>query len=839
MYRFLIHIADVRPSEARQALGFFCYFFLLTLSIYILKPVKENFLIGITPAWWPYADFITAGLIGFVVACNDRYAKRLSMRSYISRITVFFAVSLLFLWAVFEAGIHGGAGIGHTLVRRIWPIPVFVLSFWTDIFIVTSLTHFWFAVNDLFSLHQAKRIVSFFVMGGLLGGITGSLLTARLVQAMGPVNLLLVCPPLFLCRLAVIRSLYYGHEKSARAVESHPARPGYGNVFEILQADRYLQLLAGLFASGIVLACLIQYQFKIVIKAAIPNDGARTSFLGSFFLAILLLSALFHMLTTGQVLKRFGIRLGLLLAPAVLLLLTLSVFVVPASGLILWACLLRGCEKTFDCTLNQSVRELLYMPIPASIKYRAKIFIDMFLNKLSVGLGAILFWILSRAGSYEHKTPEDQVQQISIVAGAVAIVSIALVWNIYKEYMGALKRDLSIKWQDAHRVLADRIDLDAARLVADTLQSREKSSTLYAMNLFQLIRKEKLSPDMLACLSHKEEELRLDSMDSLFDVPVHSRLREIEETLADANIVAEVQKIVALESYESIMESRLETLVRNADASEVERMEAARLIGILRMTPGVRQCLDRLLRDASPNVLLYALDSAAVHHCRECVPAILRLLGEPAVMPAAQDALASYGSGIEEILRIHLRDPGEKWGVRIAIPEILARIETQTAVDILTEELVQGPEEMKQSIIDALYTMHSRKPAIPINRDRILAAVFSRIARSYEAYLADYDRTLSGERPVPDPAQKAEADIGMGQIFDLLTLIYPREDIVRAYQNMQQGTRRSFDSSLELLDNVLQRDLKLFLFPLLEDLPPEYKAQRLRRVRRTLDRRLY
>ncbi len=82
-------------------------------------------------------------------------------------------------------------------------------------------------------------------MGGLLGGITGSLLTARLVQAMGPVNLLLVGPPLFLCSLAVIRSLYYGHEKSARAVESHPASPGFGNVFEILQADRYLQLLAG------------------------------------------------------------------------------------------------------------------------------------------------------------------------------------------------------------------------------------------------------------------------------------------------------------------------------------------------------------------------------------------------------------------------------------------------------------------------------------------------------------------------------------------------------------------------------------------------------------------
>ena len=76
------------------------------------------------------------------------------------------------------------------------------------------------------------------------------------------------------------------------------------------------------------------------------------------------------------------------------------------------------------------------------------------------------------------------------------------------------------------------------------------------------------------------------------------------------------------------------------------------------------------------------------------------------------------------------------------------------------------------------------------------------------------------------------------QIFDLLTLIYPSEDIIRAYQNIQQGTQKSFDSSLELLDNVLDRDLKLFLFPIIEDLPPEYKARRLRRLRGSLNRYL-
>ena len=123
-------------------------------------------------------------------------------------------------------------------------------------------------------------------------------------------------------------------------------------------------------------------------------------FLASFFFAILLISIIFHLFSTGQILKNFGIRLGLLIAPSVLCLGTLAVFLFPATGLILWACFIRGSDKTFDNTVSQSVRELLYMPIHPSIKYEAKIFIDMFVNKLAVGFGAALVFILYRVPSF-------------------------------------------------------------------------------------------------------------------------------------------------------------------------------------------------------------------------------------------------------------------------------------------------------------------------------------------------------------------------------------------------------------------------------------------------------
>ncbi len=65
-----------------------------------------------------------------------------------------------------------------------------------------------------------------------------------------------------------------------------------------------------------------------------------------------------------------------------------------------------------------------------------------------------------------------------------------------------------------------------------------------------------------------------------------------------------------------------------------------------------------------------------------------------------------------------------------------------------------------------------------------------------------------------------------------MTLLYPSEDIVKAYQNILQGTRKSVDYSLSLLDDLLDRELKAVLFPLIEDLPPEERTLRMRKAMR-------
>ena len=837
LYKLLRRFCDIRPTETRMALCLFSYFFLIALSFYITKPVKENFLIGVAPGWWPYADLITAGLIGCVVALDARLLKRLSRRNYFFCLSVLFALCLPVFGFIFDIQVHGSAfGVNAPApllnsVRKSWPAPVIVFSLWSDIFIAMSVTHFWVAVNDTLHLFQAKRLIGFLVTGGLLGGIAGSLLTSVLVGSIGPSKLLLLCPAVLILTLPIIESIYSersGHRISLESTRGggHP-QASYWQGIRALGESRYVRVLAGVLASGMVAGSLINYQFKIVVRKEIPGDIQRTAFLSSFFLVILILSAVFHMTATGRILNKFGIRAGLLVAPSLLLVALLSVFALPAAGLMAWACMIRGSDKTFDSTISQSVRELLYIPIPGHIKYEAKIFIDMFVNKFSVGLGAVLFLVLYKASSFQLKSTATQIRELGIVVFLFTALWIVLVWIIYSEYLNAVKRDLSRKWEDAETIVARHVDLDATRLILDTLQSRDKSPTLYAMNLFQLFQKQKLSPELIRALSHKEDELKARSMDSLVDVGGEVLYHGIEEAIAEADVGTMVQEVMELDSYESIMGRRFIDFARNRTASEVERMEMARLISLMPATPEVLRCLEFLLRDESPDVLHYALSGAAVHLRKELVPLIISLLGNTACRQMAEEALAAYGPGIEAMLKKHLQNRGEHLKVRSSIPKVLASFGDQKSADILIAELARGEADMEQELVEALYRIHSNNPGIHFREKKVIPSVLLLIRRSYSSFLLS-----------PGGSQASISDIRIKRIFDLLALIYPSEDIVKAYQNLLKGTRTSVDYSLELLDNILDWDIKVFLFPILQDLPPDEREERLTKLAESLDKRV-
>ena len=137
--------------------------------------------------------------------------------------------------------------------------------------------------------------------------------------------------------------------------------------------------------------------------------------------------------------------------------------------------------------------------------------------------------------------------------------------------------------------------------------------------------------------------------------------------------------------------------------------------------------------------------------------------------------------------------------------------------------------------IEALFRIRTKHPETAFEESEIRPAIMDLIRKACSLVLAVEQARSRPSRP------PLAGDLGgllsktVKQIFELLSLVYPHEDIVRAYQNYQGGRKKSVDFALELLETILKKDMKDVLLPLLEEHPADEKARIARRVLKALE----
>jgi AAA family ATP:ADP antiporter len=349
-FKILKKLFDVRPEESVSALLMFFYFFLITAAGYIILTVKISLLLfRLSADKLPYAYLLTAVLIGFVVSLNSRLMQAMKRERYVTITILFFMVNLVLFWILLKAG---------------WKWLPLLFWFWEDIFLGTSVTQFWILVNDFYNPRQTKRLVGFLVSGGLLGGVVGSLISSLLANIVGTENLLLVCPGFLIGSLIIVKVVHKVVSRTKSLEPSPPkkkqrAKAGFAESLRMVKSSRHLLLLVAIVSLGIIVATMVDFQFNTVVEKTFPEKDAKTAFLGTFFTLLLIVSYLLHVFTTNRILRSFGLRTALLIAPFFLFLGSALIFVLPLTAHIIWAVYLKGADKSFAHSLNQSVRELL------------------------------------------------------------------------------------------------------------------------------------------------------------------------------------------------------------------------------------------------------------------------------------------------------------------------------------------------------------------------------------------------------------------------------------------------------------------------------------------------
>ena len=226
--------------------------------------------------------------------------------------------------------------------------------------------------------------------------------------------------------------------------------------------------------------------------------------------------------------------------------------------------------------------------------------------------------------------------------------------------------------------------------------------------------------------------------------------------------------------------------------AEAARSEIALVLGEMN-DPDCDGLLLQLSSDSSPVVVRASLEGAARTGRRLFLPLIIPRLSDERLTLFAQRALLAYGDRVIGTLRDYMDDPEEPEGVRRAVPGCLAAIGTQKAAEMLLLLLKDHQKTWGNAVVEALSEVQDRGDGLVFDAALVVAAV----RREIEADQQRDQRWL-------------------WRITELLALIYPPEDIRRAYAGLISHERTLEANALELLDNLLRAEHKQGLLPLLE-----------------------
>lgn len=384
--RFLGLFAQVRGGEGANALLLALNVFLLLTAYYLIKPVREALILAGGGA--EVKSYAAAGQGLLLLGAVPLYAwlaGRLPRRQLITGVTLFFAACLVLF---------------YLLARLEVPLGV-AFYLWVGIFNLMVIAQFWSLANDLYTLEEGKRLFPIVAFGASAGAVLGSYLAQLLIGPLGVYQLMLVAGGLLGLSLGLTLSV---EARIAAAAPPRPANtaPGRTGAFAQVFGNRYLLLIALLMLVLNWVNTTGEYLLGRLVSAEAAAAVARGEalsekefigrFYAQFFMGVNLAGLLLQLFAVSRIIDRFGLRLGLLCLPAIALVGYGLLAALPLLAVVRWA---KSAENAVDYSLQNTVRQALFLPTTREEKYQAKQAID----SLFVRAGDLLSAALVYAGA--------------------------------------------------------------------------------------------------------------------------------------------------------------------------------------------------------------------------------------------------------------------------------------------------------------------------------------------------------------------------------------------------------------------------------------------------------
>lgn len=823
--------AGVRREELSRFIPLTLAYGLVIGSLFVLKPARNAlFLDQLGVGQLPYVLILVALVGGLAAVAFSRFAAELRLDRLIL-ITFIILTGCLLVFRV--------------LLAQGWAWTYYLFYVWVNLYGLMATSLMWLMANAVFDARAGRRLFGLIGTAGIVGATAGGAFTSAIVTRLGTENLLVVCAGI----LVVVLALLYPLRTQGGTPESGRRQGDSTGLVESLRRTELLRLLGGMAAMVAVVAAIIDVQFNSIVDQIYPGMDAKTAFFGRFFAYLNVFAVLFQALVTPRILRSLGVIPALLFLPVSMALGSVAVLFVPGVAA---AIAVKVGDQAFRHSIQRSASELLYLPIPPEIKKRTKVVLDTTVDNLATGLGALL--VLAALTLFGLTYP-----QLSYISLTLVILWLAMVIRGRRSYVEAFRQAIERRVIDPSEYTVDIAEAATLDSLVKALDSRHEGHLSYALDMLTQVKADHLIEPTTRLLENASAEVRrralqilqnqtganlpLERCEALLHDPdLQVRIEALhcltlhgdadrQESLSDALHSSDIRvrgaAVGFIAEYGTLDENLLvdEELVRElfSDSQSLsDRVQAARIIGTLSRPgerPYLRETIAQLMSSGEPEVLRATIASLGQLADPEYVPWLMDRLDDWRYRSAARGALAAHGPSLIPILCARFMDTGLDTFTRARGVRVLADIASQETVDALLECLPEAEPRLQYSIIKSLSKLRTAHPELSFHRGQVIAA----LRETAETYCHLLQTThLLGSVDGSQAQRLLVRALGetrvqnCKRIFRLLGLLYSPRDMYNAYIGYVSGQQVTRGSSLEFLDNVLDRDLAELLMPLLD-----------------------
>jgi ATP:ADP antiporter, AAA family len=473
--RALQIFAPVRPGEAMTALLLAVNVFVILTGYYVLKVLREPLiLLGGGAELKAYASGGQALLLLAVVPLFGLLASR------VNRLRLLTVMQFIFI---------GCLAAFYVLAKAEAPIGL-AFYLWLGVYSMLVVSNFWSFANDIYTPEQGKRLFPIVGVGGSLGAILGARVP-KWFESFGIEALFLlaaggVVASMILYRIVEARERDERDERNTVKIPKPESRQPVESDggFRLVLKDKYLRLIAAI----VVIATVVNTTGEYVISkmaedaseayaakklaeddvgapappppaaaaepakaagtpAAAPVAAAPTvsapsveeareeaeekyqeEYLGGFFSdyysIVNLVSFLLQALFVSRIIKFIGVRNALFVLPVIAALGWIAFF---AFATVRTIRITKTAENSADYSIQNTVRQALFLPTSRASKYKAKAAIDTFFVRTADAIAGLAIVPLLVS-----------VLDVGIRAFAVINVALVLLWILIAVRTGKL-----------------------------------------------------------------------------------------------------------------------------------------------------------------------------------------------------------------------------------------------------------------------------------------------------------------------------------------------------------------------------------------------------------------